>query len=285
MTDPDNPLRRDFLRGAGAAGFALAVQPVLAQQVISTPDAGLRTGVSTVAAMDGQTLPLFYARPDRSGRPPVVLVVSEIFGVHEHVRDICRRFAHAGYLAVAPELFFRQGDPSAMDNVQQILERVIARVPDAQVMADLDRCVDWAQGEGGDVARLHVTGYCWGGRITWLYAAHRPSLRSGVAWYGRLRGNASTLTPTHPLDLTEKLQAPVLGLYGGQDAGIPNADVEAMNAALAASASPAARGSHIVLYPDAQHAFHADYRPSYRAADAADAWRRCLEWMNGRGGA
>lgn len=283
MTDPDNPLRRDFLRGAGAAGFALAVQPVLAQQVISTPATGLRTGVSTIAAMDGQTLPLFYARPDRPGRPPVVLVVSEIFGVHEHVRDICRRFAHAGYMAVAPELFFRQGDPSMMSDVQQILERVIARVPDAQVMADLDRCVDWAQGEGGDVARLHVTGYCWGGRITWLYAAHRPSLRSGVAWYGRLRGNASALTPAHPLDQPEKLQAPVLGLYGGQDAGIPNADVEAMNAALAAAASPVARASRIVLYPDAPHAFHADYRPSFRKEAAEDGWKRCLAWFKAQG--
>ena len=281
MTDPDNPFRRDFLRGAGAAaaGFAMAVQPVMAQQLITTPDAGLRTGTASVVAADGRALPLYYARPDGPGTPSVVLVVSEIFGVHEHVRDVCRRFAQAGHLAIAPELFFRQGDPSAIGSIQEILERVIAKVPDAQVLSDLDRCADWARGEGGDASRLHVTGFCWGGRITWLYAAHRTALRSAVAWYGRLDGVPGENTPEHPLDVVDRLKAPVLGLYGGKDQGIPNSDVDSMREALARSASAAAKASGIVLYPEAPHAFHADYRPSYRAPDARDAWQRCLKWM------
>lgn len=283
MTQPDNPHRRDFLLGAGAAGFAIAVQPVMAQQVITTPDRGLVSGMSSTRASDGRTLPLFSARPDKPGKPPVVLVVSEIFGVHEHIRDVCRRFAHEGYLAVAPEMFFRHGDPAALGSVQEILERVVSKVADAQVMADLDACVDWAREQGGDVKRLHATGFCWGGRVTWLYASHQPALRSGVAWYGRLDGVPSELTPLHPLDVVDSIHAPVLGLYGGQDQGIPNSDVDAMRAALKKSTSAAARKSDIMLYPDAPHAFHADYRPSYRAGDAADAWKRCLAWMAANG--
>lgn len=283
MNLPDNPDRRDFLLGAGAAGFALAVQPVLAQQLITTGSEGLSAGSATFAAADGRAVPLYFAKPEKAGHYPVVLVVSEIFGVHEHIRDICRRFAHAGYLAVAPELFVRQGDPASIASVQEIIDRVISRVPDAQVMSDLDGSVSWAGSQGGDTGRVHITGFCWGGRITWLYAAHRTGLKSGVAWYGRLDGVPSETSPEHPLDIVNRLKAPVLGLYGGQDQGIPTGDVDAMRDALGKSSSPAAKASDIVLYPDAPHAFHADYRPSYRAADAADAWTRCLAWMKRNG--
>lgn len=271
--------RRQFLRTAGAAGFALAVQPVRAQQVVSTSAEGLETGSSHAAASDSTRLPLYFARPQAVAKPPVVLVVQEIFGVHEHIRDVCRRFAQAGWLAIAPELYFRQGDPAAVGSIQEILERIVSRVPDAQVMADLDACVEWAGQAGGDVARLTATGFCWGGRIIWLYAAHQAALRAGVAWYGRLSGTSGALTPQHPLDLVDALKSPVLGLYGGQDQGIPNAEVDRMRTALQQSPSDAARRSDIVLYADAPHGFHADYRPSYRRADAMDAWQRCLAWM------
>lgn len=280
MTIPDNPQRRDFLIGAGAAGFALAAQPVLAQQVITTGTAGLKAGSASASAPDGKAIPLYYARPDKKGNQSLVLVVSEIFGVHEHIRDVCRRFAHAGHFALAPELFVRQGDPATLGSVQDILDRVISRVPDAQVMGDLDACVSWAGGQGGDATRVHVTGFCWGGRVTWLYAAHRTGIRSGVAWYGRLDGVPGENTPVHPLDIVDQLKAPVLGLYGGKDQGIPNSDVDAMRDALRKSPAMPARASDIVVYPEAPHAFHADYRPSYRADDAADAWQRCLAWMS-----
>lgn len=285
MDDGANLTRRDFLLQAGATGFALAVQPVVAQQVITTPASGLATGDASLRAADGKSLPVYFARPEGKARVPVVLVVQEIFGVHEHIRDVCRRFARAGYLAIAPELYVRQGDPSSLASVQDILERIVSRVPDAQVMSDLDTCVEWAGGQGGDTTRVHVTGFCWGGRVTWLYAAHRQGLRSGVAWYGRLDGVPTEATPEHPLDVVGRIKAPVLGLYGGKDQGIPVGDVDAMRAALAqASAPPAARASDIVLYPDAPHAFHADYRPSYRAAEAQDAWKRCLDWMQRHNG-
>lgn len=276
---PASPERREFLRASSVAGFALAVQPVLAQQVVSTPSNGLVTGMASAVAIDSRELPLFFARPESGVRPPVVLVVQEIFGVHEHIRDVCRRFAHAGYLAIAPELFFRQGDPTRLASVPEILESIVSKVADAQVLADLDSCIAWAGQNGGDVARVTATGFCWGGRITWLYASHQPALRAGVAWYGRLDGLPGELTPRHPIDLVDELRSPVLGLYGGQDQGIPTSDVDDMRAALAKASSEAARKSGIVLYPDAPHGFHADYRPSYRPADASDAWTRCLAWM------
>ena len=207
-------------------------------------------------------------------------MVSEIFGVHEHIRDVCRRFAHEGYLAVAPEMFFRHGDPAALGSVQEILERVVSKVADAQVMADLDACVDWAREQGGDVKRLHATGFCWGGRVTWLYASHQPALRSGVAWYGRLDGVPSELTPLHPLDVVDSIHAPVLGLYGGADAGIPVEQVEQMRTALKAAGNA---GSEIVVYDGAPHAFYADYRPSYRKEAAEDGWRRMQEWFKKHG--
>jgi len=210
----------------------------------------------------------------------VVLVVQEIFGVHEHIKDVCRRFAQEGYCAIAPELYARQGDVSKFTDHREIFAQVVSKVPDAQVMADLDATVAWATKSGsGDAARVGVTGFCWGGRITWLYAAHNPTLKAGVAWYGRLTGQPNELQPQHAVDVAADLKAPVLGLYGGKDQGIPPEDVERMRAALAAAKQP----SEIVVFPAAPHGFNADYRPSYRAADAQEAWRQCLAWFRRHG--
>ena len=209
-----------------------------------------------------------------------MLVVQEIFGVHEHIKDICRRFAKLGYLAIAPELYARQGDVSKETDIPKLIATVVSKVPDAQVMSDLDATVAWVKKSGkGDTAKLAVTGFCWGGRIVWLYAAHNKNLKAGVAWYGRLVGDKDPLHPKHPTDLVEELKAPVLGLYGGADMGIPNATVEAMQAALKKADKP----SEIVLYPDTPHGFHADYRPTYRKDKADDGWKRLLEWFKKNG--
>ena len=213
---------------------------------------------------------------------PVVLVVSEIFGVHEHIADVARRLAKAGYFAIAPEMFVRQGDAKAYADIPKLIAEVISKVPDAQVMADLDGCLAWAKAQGADTGRTAVTGFCWGGRITWLYSAHNPAVKAGVAWYGRLVGAPSALTPAHPVDLAGKLHGPVLGLDGGQDTGSPLDTVDKMKAALAVG-SPAAKKSEFVVYPDAPHAFHADYRPSYRKDAADDGWKRCLAWFKAQG--
>ena len=275
---PSAPMdRRSFVTAIAAAGFALAVQPVHAQTVITTDSGGLEVGDAAIAVAGGD-LPVYFARPAGGARLPTVLVVQEIFGVHEHIRDLCRRLAKAGYLAVAPELYFRVGDPSKLDSIPAILDNIVARVPDAQVMADLDACAAWAAENGGDADKLAITGFCWGGRITWLYAAHNPRLKAAVAWYGKLDGAPTNMTPRHPVDIAARLHAPVLGLYGGQDQGIPLKDVEAMRAALAKAGSR----SEIVVYPDAPHAFNADYRPSYRPAEAADGWQKLLTWLRAR---
>jgi carboxymethylenebutenolidase len=266
--------RREFVITALAAGFALAVRPVSAQ-TITTDAAGLSAGEVKIPVADGE-IPGYRAMPAAGGPFPVVLVVQEVFGVHEHIRDICRRFAKRGYLAVAPELYARQGDVSKMTDFQEIFSRVVSKVPDAQVMSDLDAAADWAGKSGrGDLKRLGITGFCWGGRIVWLYAAHSTRLKAAVAWYGRLEGTPNDLTPQYPIDLAGKLKAPVLGLYGGADAGIPIDTIERMRKALQAAGSP----SQIVVYPDAPHAFHADYRPSYRKEAAEDGWKRLLEWF------
>jgi carboxymethylenebutenolidase len=220
--------------------------------------------------------------PAKGGPFPVVLVVQEIFGVHEHIKDLCRRLGKSGYLAVAPELYARQGDVSRMKDIQEILSTVVAKVPDAQVMGDLDATVAWAAGTGeGDVRRLAVTGFCWGGRITWLYAAHNPKVKAGAAWYGRLVGQTGELTPANPIDLASALTVPVLGLYGGADQGIPLDTVEKMRAALATGRS----GSEIVVYKEAPHGFNADYRPSYRKDAATEGWTRMLAWFKRNGAA
>jgi carboxymethylenebutenolidase len=266
-------------RGTGV-GFAVAMQPVAAHTIV-TDTAGLVAGEVTIKVGDFD-LPAYRARPQGDGRFPIVVVVSEIFGVHEHIADVARRFAKLGYLAVAPELFVRQGDAKATSDVGTLLATIISKVPDAQVMADIDASIAWATANGGDPARLAITGFCWGGRITWLYAAHNQALKAGVAWYGRLVGATSPLQPAFPIDVVDRLRAPVLGLYGGADTGIPLDSVERMKAALA-QGSDAARRSQFVVYPHAQHAFHADYRPNYDEAAARDGWQRCLDWMRANG--
>jgi carboxymethylenebutenolidase len=282
-TDVDNVLsrvelsRRDVVVTSLAAGFALAVQPVGAA-TITTDDEGVTAGEVKIPVADRE-IPGYRAMPAKGGPFPVVLVVQEIFGVHEHIKDVCRRFAKIGYMAIAPELYARQGDVSKLKSIDEI-RGVVSRVPDEQVMSDLDATVDYAQKSGkGDVAKLGITGFCWGGRITWLYAAHSKRLKAGVAWYGRVTGEPSELFPKHPVNVAADLQAPVLGLYAGKDQGIPLTGVEQMREALQAAKVE----NEIVVYPDAQHGFHADYRPSYKEDDAKDGWNRLQAWFRKHG--
>jgi carboxymethylenebutenolidase len=203
-------------------------------------------------------------------------VVQEIFGVHEHIKDVCRRFAKQGFLAIAPELYARQGDPSKYNDIPTLFREVVSKVSDVQVMSDLDATAAWAASHGGQAEKLGITGFCWGGRITWLYAAHNPRVKAGVAWYGRVVGESTPNTPKHPIDLAGSIKAPVLALYGAADSGIPNETIERMLAALKAAGNTR---SELVLYKDAPHAFHADYRPSYRKEAAEDAWKRAVDWF------
>lgn len=273
--------RRDFVRTTVGSGFAAATLPICAQTVIKTDAAGLTAGTVSID-VKGFKMPAYRAAPAGKSKLPVVLVVSEIFGVHEHIADVARRLAKQGYLAIAPELFIRQGDAGSYTEIAKLMSEVVGKVPDAQVLGDLDATVAWAAANGGDAARLGVTGFCWGGRQTWLYAAHNPQIKAGVAWYGRLVGQPSELTPKHPVDLAGQLHGPVLGLYGGQDTGIPLDTVDKMKAALA-TGSAAAKKSEFVVYPQAPHAFNADYRPSYRKDAADDGWKRCLAWFKANG--
>lgn len=266
--------RRHMMAGSlAAAGFALAVQPIAAATITTDAD-GLTAGDVKIPVGD-TTIPGYRALPSKGGPFPVVLVVQEIFGVHAHIKDVCRRFAKLGYFAIAPELYARQGDVASLKSIDEI-RAIVAKVPDEQVMSDLDACVEFAQKSGkGDVAKLGITGFCWGGRVVWLYAAHSKQLKAGVAWYGRLVGDPAPNTPKHPVNIAADLQAPVLGLYGGKDQGIPVETVEQMRTAL----KTAKVDSKIIVYPEAGHAFYADYRPSYHEADAAAAWQELLAWF------
>ncbi|HTQ04790.1 MAG TPA: dienelactone hydrolase family protein [Polyangiaceae bacterium] len=278
----DDPSRRRLLAGAAGAGFALAVQPVSAE-TITTSAAGLDAADVKIPTSSGD-IPAYRAAPaEKKNKPhPLVLVVHEIFGVHEHIRDLCRRLAKQGYYAVAPDLFVRQGDVTKLEGFDQI-RKIVDVVPDAQILSDLDATVAWATHQAGaDPSKLAITGFCWGGRVVWLYAAHRKDLKAGVAWYGRLSGEQSHYRPRQPLDVGAELNAPVLGLYGGKDQGIPQTDVEAMKKVLAGG-NAAARASEFVVYPQAGHAFNADYRPSYDPHAAADGWRRMLAWFKKHG--
>ncbi|HKO86951.1 MAG TPA: dienelactone hydrolase family protein [Burkholderiales bacterium] len=271
--------RRGFIASTIAAGFALATHPLSAQTMIQTPTTGLEAGDTAIPVADG-SIPGYYAVSSKSGKKPVILVIQEIFGVHEHIKDVCRRLANAGYFAVAPALFHRQGDVSQIKDIPTIQKEVVAKVPDAQVMSDLDATVAWArQHKHANTGKLGITGFCWGGRITWLYAAHNPNLDAGVAWYGRLIGDATANTPLHPVDIADQIKAPVLGLYGGADQGIPVDTVERMRAGLRAFVKP----GEIIVYPDAPHAFNADYRPTYRKEVAEDAWAKMLAWFKKHG--
>ncbi len=260
-----------------ATGFAVATHPVTAQTIKTSPT-GLVAGEVKIPVADG-TIPGYRAMPASGNNFPVVLVVQEIFGVHEYIQDICRRFAKLGYLAIAPELYARQGDVSKLSSIEEIRTKVVSKVPDAQVLSDLDATVAWAAKSKGDVNRLGITGFCWGGRIVWLYAAHNPKLKAGVAWYGRLVGESTPLQPQYPVDVAASLKAPVLGLYGGKDEGIPLSTVEKMRQALKAAKQP----SEIVVYPNAPHGFHADYRPTYQKEAAEDGWKRLQAWFKEHG--
>lgn len=275
--------RREFMVTSLAAGFALAVQPVSAQ-TITTDATGLIAGEVKIPVAGGE-IPAYRAMPAKGNSFPVALVVQEIFGVHEHIKDVCRRFAKLGHLAIAPEMYARQGDVSKMTNIGEIISKVVSKVPDSQVMSDLDATVAWAKNNKGNTSRIGITGFCWGGRIVWLYAAHNPNLDAGVAWYGRLVSNASELMPKHPVDVAAELKAPVLGLYGAKDRGIPLETVEKMRAALKAANNKAAKQSEIIVYPEADHGFYADYRPTYHKESAEDAWRRLQGWFKKHGAA
>lgn len=271
--------RRDFMKAAVVGiGFAAAALPVCAQSIIQTDTEGLEDK-SFNLDVNGQAVPVYMAKPKGKAELPVVLVISEIFGLHEHIADVARRFAKQGYLAIAPELFIRQGNPKTYDNTAALLKEVVSKVPDQQVFGDLDACVTWATANGGDPNKIAIAGFCWGGRIVWLYSAHRSNIKAGVAWYGRLVSDVgpTPLHPESPIDIAAKLTTPVLGLYGGKDAGISLKSVEEMRKALAKSKS------EIVVYANSGHAFNADYRPSYVAEDAKDSWTRCLKWLSAHG--
>ena len=270
---PADLTRRAFVVTTLATGFALAVQPVTAE-TIKTDDKGLVAGEVKIPVAKG-TIPAYRAMPTGDGPFPVVLVVQEIFGVHEHIKDVCRRFAKLGYLAIAPELYSREGDVSKLKEFKDILA-IVPKVPDAQVMSDLDFAVAYAKKSAkGDTSKLGITGFCWGGRIVWLYAAHSKDLKAGVAWYGRLVGKSDKLHAKHPVDVAGDLKAPVLGLYGAADEGIPIETVEKMRKAL----EDKKKTAEIVVYSDTPHGFHADYRPSYRKDKAEDGWKKLLAWF------
>ena len=268
--------RRGFIATSIGAGFAAAVQPVCAETMIMTDTNGLTAGMVDVPTAD-RAIPAYRAMPAKGHRHPIALVVQEVFGVHEHIKDLCRRLAKDGYCAIAPDLYVRQGSTMQMTDLKEILA-FVAKVPDAQVIGDLDASLAWASKNGGNAAKTVITGFCWGGRIVWLYSEHNPKVRAGVAWYGRVVGPTDSLHPKNPIDQIGVLKVPVLGLYGGQDASIPADSLEQMRKVMPKSCD-------IISYPNAPHGFNADYRPSYRADAALDGWNRMLTWFKTHGAA
>lgn len=288
LLNPSTTNRREFLKmGATVAtslGYVAAAEPVMAQ-AIKTDFEGIQAGEVTFMSKDFQ-MSAYVSRPKKVPKAglPVIIVISEIFGVHEYIADVTRRFAKLGYLAIAPELFARAGDPSSLGTLAEIMKEIVAKTPDAQVMDDLNATLAWVGKNGGDLKRVGITGFCWGGRITWLASAQIPQIKAGVAWYGRLVGEKTANSPLHPIDLAAQMKAPVLGLYGGADAGISVESINQMKAALAAAKdNQAAQAASFEIYPDAPHAFHADYRPSYREVPAKDGWARCVAWFKKQG--
>ena len=279
------PSRRDVMKHSLSSGFALAVTPI-AGTALATDAQGLEVGEVRIPTSNGE-IPAYRAFSSAWGvkrKLPVLLVVHEIFGVHEHIKDLCRRFAKQGFFAVAPDLFARQGDATKVADMKLLFQNIVSKASDPQVLGDLDATVAWAGKEAqADVGRLAITGFCWGGRVTWLYAAREPALKAAVAWYGRLTGDKDPLHPQHPLDLVDQLKVPVLGLYGGQDQAIGLDTIGKMKAALQASKNPAAQHCEFHIYPEAGHAFAADYRPSYRKADAEDGFHRLHAWFKAHG--
>jgi len=277
LTSPTHFSRRGFVMTGLTAGFALAVQPVSAQ-TITTDTNGLTAGEVKIPVSDGE-IPAYRAMPQAGGPFAAIIVIQEVFGVHEHIKDICRRLAKGGYFAVAPALYARQGDPSKLSDIAEIM-KIVAKVPDAEVASDIDATVAWAgKQEHTDTQRLGVTGFCWGGRQVWLYAIHDPRVKAAVVWYGPLDGRPDALRPKTVLEAAPALKVPVLGLYGAADQVIPVSDVEKLRAELKATET----GSQIVIYPDAPHGFNADYRPSYRPEAAKDGWKRMLAWFKEHG--
>jgi carboxymethylenebutenolidase len=277
-TEPVKKNRREALRAAIGVGYALAATPIMAQTAINTTSDGLLTG-EVLIDVDGFKIPAYRAAPQGKKNLPVVLVISEIFGVHEYIADVARRFAHEGYLAIAPDLFVRQGDPAMYGEMSKLISEVVSKVPDAQIMKDLDACASWATQNAGDGKHLYINGFCWGGRVSWLYAEHNPAVTAAVVWYGRMEGEKTEQNPLHPIDLVDQLHAPVLGLYGGADTGISKQSIDRMKNALAKIKTSVAGESEFVIYPDAPHAFHADYRSSYRESAAKDGFMRALAWF------
>lgn len=276
---PNVGRREFFVTSILAGSFAMAVQPIAAQTKITTDANGLVAGEVKIPVSDGE-IPAYRAMPDKKGKKfPVVLVIHEIFGVHEWIQDVVRRFAKLGYLAIAPSLYSRQGDVSQMKEIRDIISKVVAKVPDSQVMSDLDSTVVWAGKNSGNTKKLSVTGFCWGGRQTWLYAAHNKNVDAGAAWYGGLvpspNAPKNPNQPTFPIDLAKDLKVPVIGLYGGLDKGIPLDSVQQMQDELKKGTSK----SEIVVFPNADHGFLADYRPSYNRESAEDAWRKVQDWF------
>lgn len=280
QTTGEGATRRTALKVALGVGYAATAMPIMAQTAIKTSSEGLKTGEVSYE-VGGFKVPAYFAAPEGKTNLPVVLVVQEIFGVHEYIADTCRRFAKAGYLAIAPELYARQGDPTKYGEIAKLIAEVVNKVPDAQVMGDLDGAVKWAGANGGNPDKVAITGFCWGGRIVWLYAAQGP-VKAAVAWYGPLLGTPNELKPKNPIDVAANMRVPVLGLYGEKDGGITQDMVDKMKAALA-TGNAASKAAQFVVYPDAPHAFHADYRPSYRKEAAEDGFKRCLEWFKANG--
>ena len=276
--EADGLSRRTFVMTSLASGFAVASNPVLAE-AISTPTKGLVAGEVSIPVADGK-IPAYRAMPAKPGKYPVVLVVQEIFGVHEHIKDVCRRYAKLGYYAIAPELYARQGDVSKLTDIGQILATVVSKVPDAQVNADLDATVAFAKASGRAHAdRLGLVGFCWGGRVAWVYALHNPKLKAAVAYYGLLEGMKSDIRPQDPVEFASELKVPVLGLYAGIDAFVKPDAIDRMTAALRTSGS----GSKIVVFPNVDHGFNADYRPSYDKSAATYAAELAHDWLKERG--
>ncbi len=278
VIDHTSMSRRGFAMTGLATGFALAVQPVAAT-AISTDVSGLNAGEVKIPVADGD-MPAYRAMPAKGTKLGTILVVHEIFGVHEWIKDVCRRFAKAGYLAVSPDLYARYGDATKVADIKTLVETIVRKAADETVLSDLDATAKWAAGNGGDAGRLGVTGFCWGGRATWMYTAHNPAIKAGVAWYGSMTKHANDTRPVHPIDLADKMKGRVLGLYGELDKGIPVSEGDEMRAALKAAGDTK---SEIVVYPGADHGFLADYRPSYNEAAAKQAWPRALEWFKTHG--
>ena len=270
--------RREFIMSSLAIGFALASNPIMAQ-AINTDDAGLIAGEVSVPVADGN-MPAYRAMPKNGKNLPVILVVQEIFGVHEHIKDVCRRLAKLGYLAIAPELFGRQGDVSKMTDIGEILSKVVSKVPDTQVFADLDATVAYVKTiKKANTSNLATVGFCWGGRTVWLYAAHNPGVKTGVAYYGLLNGMKSDIKANDPIDIGSQIKAPILGLYASQDSFIKPEVIEQMQAELEKSGSR----SEIVVFPNVNHGFYADYRPSYNKTAADYSWLLTRDWLKKHG--